>query len=85
LDKRLILKEEENLWKLEEKELIELLSFTNGFNQDEIKSWASELSLIINRDPQNASFRFSEGKVAEFKPAKEGKKLEEDQTVELDC
>ena len=83
LDKRLILKEEENLWKLEEKELIELLSFTNGFNQDEIKSWASELSLIINRDPQNASFRFSEGKVAEFKPAKEGKKLEEDQTVDL--
>ena len=83
LDKRLILKEEENLWKLEEKELIELLSFTNGFNQDEIKNWASELSLIINRDPQNASFRFSEGKVAEFKPAKEGKKLEEDQTVDL--
>jgi len=83
LDKKLILKEEDNLWELEEKELIELLSFTNGFNQDEIKNWASELSLIINRDPQNASFRFSEGKVAEFKPAKEGKKLEEDKTVDL--
>jgi len=83
LNKKLILKEKENLWELEEKELIKLLSFTNGFNQDEIKNWAGELALVINRKPQNAAFRFSEGKVAEFKPAKEGKTLEEDKTVDL--
>jgi len=83
LNKKLILKGKNDFWELEEKELIELLSFTNGFNEDKIRNWASELATVINRTPQNATFSFTEGKVTEFKPAEEGKKLDETQTVDL--
>ncbi len=83
LNKKLLLKTKENSWQLEEKELIELLSFSNGFNQDKIADWAKNLASVVNRLPQNATFRFSEGKVIEFKPAQEGKKLEEKKTIDF--
>ena len=83
LNKKLTLKEKDDFWELGEKELIDLLSFTNGFKEDEIRNWAKELAIIINHLPQNATFTFTEGRVTEFKAAKEGKKLDEEQTVDL--
>jgi len=91
LDKKLILvTDEQTRWELKENDLIELLSFTNGFdpvkrgfNQDKIASWSANLALAINRPPENAAFQFSEGKVIEFRPAKEGKTLEQKKTVDL--
>jgi len=83
LGKNLILTDKQTSWEWQDEDLIQLLSFTNGFDQDKIASWTASLAAIINRMPENASFQFSEGRVTEFKPAKDGKKLEEDKTVDL--
>jgi len=83
LDKKLILTTEQTNWELKEEDLIEFLSFTNGFDQDKIASWSASLAVSINRSPQNATFQFSEGKVVEFHPAKEGKNLDQKKTVDL--
>ncbi|MFZ5365797.1 MAG: VanW family protein [Patescibacteria group bacterium] len=84
LDKSIKLTLEDRSLTLDEKELIELVSPLNGFNQEKIASLAASLSLSFNRPPQNASFRFSEGKVTVFKPARDGiKVLEERFKTEL--
>lgn len=75
--------DEQTHWELEENDLVELLSFTNGFNQDKIASWSANLASAINRQPENATFQFSEGRVTKFRPAKEGRILEERKTVDL--
>jgi vancomycin resistance protein YoaR len=41
------------------------------------------LASAINRPPQNAAFQFSEGKVLEFRPAKDGQSLDQKKTVDL--
>lgn len=83
LDKNLILTTNETTWEWQDNDLIQLLSFTNGFDQDKIASWTANLATSINRSPENASFQFNEGRVTEFRAAKEGKKLEEQKAVDL--
>ena len=63
---------------LTEKDLIDLVSPWDGFDQEKISSLAANLSSAFNRPPQNAAFQFSEGKVVIFKPAKEGIKIDEE-------
>jgi vancomycin resistance protein YoaR len=81
--KLILLADEQTRWEFGENDLIELLSFTDGFDQDKIASWSANLALAINRPAENAAFQFSEGKVGEFRPAKEGKTLEQKKTVDL--
>jgi len=83
LDKKLILTTEQTKWELKEEDLIEFLSFTNGFDQDKIASWSASLATSINHPPQNAAFQFSEGKVVKFRPAKEGQTLDQKKTIDL--
>lgn len=83
LNKKLILTTPETTWQWEDNDLIQLLSFTNGFDQDKIASWSANLATSVNRSPENASFQFNEGRVTEFRPAKNGQKLEEQKTVDL--
>ncbi len=55
-----------------------LLSFLNAkekYNQELITTEAGNIAIKLNRDPQNATFSFSEGRVQEFSPAKEGIKV----------
>jgi vancomycin resistance protein YoaR len=83
LGKKLVLTTPENRWELNENDLIGFLSFTNGFDQDKIASWSANLATTINRPPENAAFQFTEGRVTEFRPAKEGQTLEQTKTVDL--
>ena len=83
LGKKLILVEADKKWQLGEEELIQLLSFTDGFDREKIASWSANLAAVINRSPENAAFQFSQGRVIEFRPAKEGKLLEEEKTTDL--
>ena len=84
LGKKLILTAgEKNQWTLKENDFISFLSFTEGFNQEKIATWTAELAKIINHSPENAAFQFSEGKVIEFRPATEGKILDQTKTVDL--
>jgi len=68
---------------LEDKELINFLSFTDSFDEEKVASWAGQLATSINTPPQNALFRFEAGRVLEFKPAKEGLTLNQAKTTEI--
>lgn len=83
LTKKLILVAGENRWELKENDLVNFLSFTNGFDQDKIASWSANLATAINHPPQNATFQFTEGKVTEFRPGKDGQNLDQKKTVDL--
>jgi len=83
LGKNLIITSEENQWELKENDLIGFLSFTNGFDQEKTASWSANLATTVNRLPENAAFQFTEGKVTEFRPAKDGLNLDQKKTVDL--
>jgi vancomycin resistance protein YoaR len=87
-DKSLRLSYESYSETLSGQELLDLIDFSTrgrpapGWNEVKIASVTASLAKGINREPQNASFRFEGGKVAEFKPALMGQELDEEMTVE---
>lgn len=83
LGKKLVLTAEEVAWELDDEQLVQLLSFSDDFNQEKIASWSANLASAINRPPQNAAFEFKEGRVTQFRAAKEGINLEQQKTVNL--
>ena len=82
VSKKLVLEFEELNWELDDKELVQLLSFTNGFDEDKVASISSNFSKTINRFPENAAFEFKNQKVVQFRPAKEGRTLRERETID---
>lgn len=83
LGKELILRSEDETWTWQEETLVDCLSFSDGFDKEKISSQAANLALAINRQPQNATFQFSGGKVSQFQPALDGLKLDEEKTRSL--
>ena len=81
INKSLSLSTPEQTWILKDEELINFLDFTDGFDEEKIASWTAQLTKSIDRPPQNALFRFENGRVLEFKPALDGITLEKDKTV----
>jgi vancomycin resistance protein YoaR len=83
LGKKIVLDTTDNHWELGESDLLSFLSFTNGFDQDKIASWSANLAGVVNRLPQNAALQFTDGRVTEFRPAKDGQTLNQTKTVDL--
>lgn len=83
LGKKMVLQTEGTSWELDDEELIQLLSFVGGYEQEKIASWSASLATAINRPPQNAAFEFKEERVTQFREAKEGKNLEQRKTIDL--
>lgn len=83
LGKSIKLAYDKNSWTIEEKELTDLLSFKNGFDEVKIASYTASLAKSIDRSAQNALFNFSNGRVLEFKPARDGQTLTQKRTVQL--
>ena len=63
-------------------ELLDLIDFKGGFDEDKIASISGSIAKGINRPPQNAAFRFEANRVTEFKPALKGQELNLEETVE---
>lgn len=59
-------------WQLLGEELLYFISFDGGFDANKIASYSGMLAGSINREAQNAAFIFENGRVSEFKPAKDG-------------
>lgn len=59
-------------WIINDEELINFLSFYDGYNQPKIASYATDLAKVINSPPGNPTFNFKNSRVVIFKPAKEG-------------
>lgn len=83
LGKKFILTTGEMNWELTDSQLVQLLSFDDGYNQEKIASWSANLALAINRPPQNAAFEFNQGRVTQFRAAKQGLHLELQKTINL--
>ncbi|PJC28187.1 hypothetical protein CO054_01460 [Candidatus Shapirobacteria bacterium CG_4_9_14_0_2_um_filter_39_11] len=81
--KLILLGDETNQWELGGEDLIGFFSFTNGFDQEKIASWSANLASTINHPPENAAFQFVEGRVTEFRPAKEGKTLDQQKMIDI--
>lgn len=74
LGKDLTLIAEDNQWKLSDDQLINLLNLNNPseFDRDKLATLIENYATGIDRDPQNAAFQFTDGKVTQFRAAKDG-------------
>ncbi|OGM59138.1 hypothetical protein A3A75_02875 [Candidatus Woesebacteria bacterium RIFCSPLOWO2_01_FULL_39_10] len=73
VEKRITLQHEYDLFSLKENELFSFLDARENFNEENIFRYVEkEISPRVNREPQNAVFRFEGGKVIEFLPGKDG-------------
>ncbi|MGI5828147.1 MAG: VanW family protein [Patescibacteria group bacterium] len=82
LNKKLILEQDGYVWELTDEELINFLSVSSMYNNDKLAVWVGQLAKSVNRKPENALFEFDGQRVVEFKPAKPGITLLENETVE---
>lgn len=55
-----------------DEELISMLGAAGGFNQSAVDAKVAEVAKIVNREPQNPTFVFEEGRVKEFAPSRDG-------------
>lgn len=83
LDKKIELSFQQNLWNLNDEEIINFLDFHDQFDKEKIASYTAQLAEVLDKPPQNALFNFSGGKVIEFKPAAAGQKLNQEKTTNL--
>ncbi|MFC1711129.1 VanW family protein [Patescibacteria group bacterium] len=90
LGKKIILSFLENEWQIEEEEIINFLNFEGSFDENKIASYSAQLARSIDRPAQNALFNFlangdqeNQGRVTEFKPARDGQHLNQQKTTEL--
>lgn len=77
LDKKIILKLEEQTWTVNDEELISFLDFGGGFDSDKISEFGQSLAKTINTEPENATFKFENNRVVLFRPSKDGITLKE--------
>ncbi len=83
IDKELVLTADGNDFLLTDEDLISFLNFSDSWQKDKITDWLNELGKTVNRPAQNAAFKFENGRVVEFKPAKKGRELQLDPSFEL--
>ena len=82
LNKKLVLTTEDGKWELGEKDMINFLNLKGGFDEEKIASYTAELAKTIDKNPQNAAFAFDGVRVTEFRPGKEGMRLNQEETRE---
>lgn len=78
---KLTVRGEDQTWTLTNKELVSFLKFEGGWDEAKIASYAATLAGAVDRLAQNAAFRFENGRVNEFRPGKDGWKLDQEDTA----
>ena len=69
-------------WVLDAKDLISLVSLAKSeFDPELLAAAIADFGLGVNRVPQNAAFRFTNGRVEEFRPGKDGLQLDQDKLL----
>jgi len=67
-------------WTLKPEDIVPLMQVGGGWQEDKIADYVDNLALGVNREPQNALFKFESGKVTEFAPGLNGVTLEQKTT-----
>lgn len=70
-------------WVLADADIVGLVDFTGGFDEQKIEAYVEALAEGVNREPVNATFAFEDGKVVEFAASKEGLEIKKQRAVEL--
>jgi len=83
LNKKIVLKHEEDQWLIDDHKIVSFLNYDNGFNQEKIASFAAFLAKSTDRPAQNALFEFDNNQVKAFTPAKTGIKLNQTSLQDL--
>jgi len=78
LNKRLALNFEYQDFEYKKGDLIRFIDPSNSINDDYLNHVVGEIAESIERPPQNSVFQFENGKVAEFKPSKDGVSLDKE-------
>lgn len=76
IGKEIVITFEFESFKLDDSDIVKLMDPLEGLNKDTLMIKAFEIAEKINRDPQNPKFSFTEGRVTEFLPAKDGVALD---------
>lgn len=82
-EKKLSIAVGEGNHELEKEELISLISFKGGFDQENIASLAANLASAFDTKPQDAAFKFENGRVTVFKPGKDGQTLNQEKAITI--
>lgn len=70
--KTIIFKDGETEVSVDDKTLVSWVDFDSGSQQEKINEYVYNLQQNLKKDPQDAVFKFENGKVLEFQPAKQG-------------
>ena len=81
LDKKLTLTAPDFSSDLGGKAIVSLLDFKGGYDKEKLTEYIKNVSKSVNREPENATFVFDNGKVTVFKPAKDGIAMRQSETV----
>ena len=75
--------EDEHVQDIGESELIALIDpYTSEFDEDRVQKLIDKFRPLVEREPANPVFRYEDGKVVEFSPAKDGIGVNMDKAVE---
>lgn len=85
IGKAMLLVGNENTITLNDKTLVSWLDFDLSCRSDKVNDYIISIKPSLTRDPSNAIFRFENNKVLEFKPARDGYSLDENQLKNLIC
>jgi len=80
--KSVTVKNDGDSWKIEPEQIITWLE-ADGWKRLEIERWVAILAQGIDRLPQNAHFRYVDGRVEEFAPAKNGVIVKQGELISL--
>lgn len=81
LDKKLTLTAPGFSSDLDGKAVVSLLDFKGGYDKEKLIEYIKNVSKSVNREPENATFVFDNGKVTVFKPAKDGIAMRQSEAV----
>ena len=73
---------EDNYYSYTKNDLLILLNPGEGYQKTEVITLVNDLVFKFNREPQNPVFTYSDGKVQEFAPAKDGLRVNEEKLTE---
>jgi len=73
---------EDNYFSYTKNDLLALLYPGGGYQKTKVITLINDLALKVNREPQNPVFSYSNGKVQEFTPAKDGLRVNEEKIRE---
>lgn len=73
--KKVQLTTDDAVFPVEDQQMLSFIGFAKPLDEEKIEAYIEGLSSVVSVPAQDAVFRFENGRVLEFKPAKNGKKL----------